>query len=177
MMVGVIAAVILIMAVLAFTAMSAPASMALAIRAGLGILLVAQAVGGWMLQHGIGPSDAGMTQGLTTFGAAGVMKVPHAVAIHAIQVLPALAWLLSFAAVPEPRRLGLIWVAVLGYAALVVVSLVQTATGVAPLDLSAATAVLSLLGVALLGAALAAALLALRNPDPMWSLARGGRRR
>ena len=164
MMVGVIAAVILIMAVLAFTAMSAPPSMALAIRAGLGILLVAQAVGGWMLQHGIGPSDAGMTEGLTTFGAAGVMKVPHAVAIHAIQVLPALAWLLSFAALPEPRRLGLVRVAVLGYAALVVVSLLQTAIGVAPFDLGVAATVLYLLGVALLGRTLVVALLALRNP-------------
>jgi hypothetical protein len=63
----------------------------------------------------------GVTTGLTTFGAAGVMKAPHAVAIHAIQVLPALAWLLSFAALPEPRRLGLVRVAVLGYAVVVVV--------------------------------------------------------
>jgi hypothetical protein len=173
MVVGVIAVVILVMTVLAFTVLSAPPSMALAIRAGLGILLVAQAVGGWMLQHGIGPSDAGMTDGLTTFGAAGVMKVPHAVAIHAIQVLPALAWLLSFAALPEPRRLGLVRVAVLGYAALVAVSLLQTATGTAPLDLSMVTAVLSLLGVGLLGSALAGALLALRTPTPTWPLERG----
>ena len=42
--------------VLAFTAIQAPAPMALAIRAGLGILLVAQGVGGWMIQHGVGPA-------------------------------------------------------------------------------------------------------------------------
>ena len=82
--------VIVALTVLAFSAMQAPPSMALAIRAGLGILLVAQGVGGWMIQHGTGLADEGVTQGLTTFGVAGVMKVPHAVAMHAIQVLPAL---------------------------------------------------------------------------------------
>lgn len=155
---------ILVLTVLAFTAMSAPPSMALAIRAGLLILLVAQGVGGWMIQHGVGPASEGATTGLTTFGPAGVMKVPHAVAIHGIQVLPALAWLLSFAALPERRRVGLVGTAVVGYAALVVVSVLQTATGVAPLDVGVIAAVLYLLGVALLGMALVTAVLALRGP-------------
>jgi hypothetical protein len=165
--VGITALVIVVITVLAFTAMRAAPSMALAIRAGLLILLVAQVVGGWMIQHGIGPANEGATEGLTTFGAAGVMKVPHAVAIHAIQVLPALAWLLSFAALPERRRLGLVRVAVLGYAALVVVSLLQTAGGVAPFDVGVVAAVLYVVAVALLGSALVAALLALRRaPAP-----------
>jgi hypothetical protein len=164
--VAVAATVILVITVLAFTAMRASPSMALAIRAGLLILLAAQVVGGWMIQHGLGLAEEGATDGLTTFGAAGVMKVPHAVAIHGIQVLPALAWLLSFAAMPEQRRVGLVRVAVLGYVALVVVSVLQTATGVAPFDVGVAAAVLYLLGVALLGLALVAALLALRRPAP-----------
>jgi hypothetical protein len=158
------ATVILVITVLAFTSMRASPSMALAIRAGLLILLVAQAVGGWMIQHGVGPASDGVTEGLTTFGAAGVMKVPHAVAIHAIQVLPALAWLLSFAALPEQRRVGLLRVAVLGYVALVVVSVLQTASGVAPFDVGVVAAVLYLLGVALLGMTLVSAVLALRGP-------------
>jgi hypothetical protein len=164
--VAVAATVILVITVLAFTAMRASPSMALAIRAGLLILLAAQVVGGWMIQHGLGLAEEGATDGLTTFGAAGVMKVPHAVAIHGIQVLPALAWLLSFAAMPEQRRVGLVRVAVLGYVALVVVSVLQTATGVAPFDVGVVAAVLYLLGVALLGLALVAALLALRRPAP-----------
>jgi hypothetical protein len=164
--VAVAATVILVMTVLAFTAMRASPSMALAIRAGLLILLAAQVVGGWMIQHGLGLAEEGATDGLTTFGAAGVMKVPHAVTIHGIQVLPALAWLLSFAAMPEQRRVGLVRVAVLGYVALVVVSVLQTATGVAPFDVGVVAAVLYLLGVALLGLALVAALLALRRPAP-----------
>jgi hypothetical protein len=157
---------IVVLTVLGFTAMGATPSMTLAIRAGLLILLVAQGVGGWMIQHGVGPASDGATTGLTTFGAAGVMKVPHAVAIHAIQVLPALAWLLSFTTLPERRRLSLMVTATLGYVALVVVSLVQTATGMAPLDVGVVTAVLYLLGVGLLGVAFVVALLALRKPLP-----------
>jgi hypothetical protein len=164
--VAVAATVILIVAVLSFRGMRSSPSMALAIRAGLLILLVAQVVGGWMIQHGLGLAEQGATDGLTTFGAAGVMKVPHAVAIHGIQVLPALAWLLSFAALPEPRRLGLVRVAVVGYVALVVVSILQTAGGVAPFDVGVVAAVLYLLGVALLGIALVTAVLALRRPAP-----------
>jgi hypothetical protein len=153
--------VIVVLTVLAFRAMQATPSMTLAIRAGLLILLVAQGVGGWMIQHGVGPASDGATTGLTTFGPAGVMKVPHAVAIHAIQVLPALAWLLSFTTLPERRRVNLMGIATLGYVALVVVSLVQTATGLAPLDVGALAAVLCLLGVAFV-----AALLALRDTSP-----------
>jgi hypothetical protein len=162
--VAVTVTVILVVTVLAFTVMRAPPSMALAIRAGLLTLLVAQGVGGWMIQHGVGPASDGATTGLTTFGPAGVMKVPHAVAMHAIQVLPVLAWLLSFAALPERRRLALVQTATLGYVALVAVSLLQTAAGLAPSDVGAAAAVLYLLGVVLLGVAFLAALLALRNP-------------
>jgi hypothetical protein len=151
---------------LLFLIMGASPSMALAIRAGLLILLVAQVVGGWMIQHGLGPAEEGVTDGLTTFGAAGVMKVPHAMAIHAIQVLPALAWLLSFAALPEPRRLGLVRIAVVGYAALVAVSVLQTVTGAAPFDVGVVAVLLYLLGVGLLAIALIAALFALRHPAP-----------
>jgi hypothetical protein len=107
-----------------------------------------------------------VTDGLTTVGAAGVMKLPHAVAIHGIQVLPALAWLLSFAALSEQRRLGLVRLATGGYLALVVVSVLQAAGGVAPFDVGVVAAVLYLLGVVLLGVAFVAALLALRHPTP-----------
>jgi hypothetical protein len=164
--VAVTATVILVMTVLAFTRMRAAPSMALAIRAGLLILLVAQGVGGWMIQHGIGLAEEGLTDGLTTFGAAGVMKVPHAVGIHGVQVLPAFAWLLSFTALAERQRLLLVRTATAGYAALVVVSVLQTASGVAPFDLGVAAAILYLAAVVLLGAALVAALAALRRGAP-----------
>ena len=155
--------VIVAVTVLAFIRMQAAPSMAVAIRAGLVILLVAQGVGGWMIGHGVGPASDGVTQGLTTVAPTGVMKVPHAVAMHAIQVLPALAWLASFADLAERRRLWLVWTAAAGYGALVAVAVAQTAAGRAPFDLGAAVATLSLMGVALLGAAYTAALLALRR--------------
>jgi hypothetical protein len=164
--IAVTATVILVMTVLAFTRMRAAPSMALAIRAGLLILLVAQGVGGWMIQHGIGLVEEGVTDGLTTFGAAGVMKVPHAVGIHGIQVLPAFAWLLSFTALAERQRLLLVRTATAGYTALVAVSVLQTAAGVAPFDLGVVAALLYLVAVALLGSALVAALAALRRGAP-----------
>jgi hypothetical protein len=46
--------VVVAVAVLAFTNMAASPSMALAVRAGLLVLLVAQGVGGWMIGHGVG---------------------------------------------------------------------------------------------------------------------------
>jgi hypothetical protein len=114
-----------------------------------------------MIGHGQALASQGVTTGLTTFGAAGVMKVPHAVAIHGIQVLPALAWLLSFTTLPERRRLALVRVATLGYVALVAVTLLQTAAGRAPFEVGAAAGLLYLLGVGLLAAAFVAALRAL----------------
>jgi len=48
-----------------------------------------------------------------------------------------------------------------------VVSVVQTAAGIAPLDVGVIAALLYLLGVGLLGVAFLAALLALRNPTPV----------
>jgi hypothetical protein len=156
--------VIVAVTVLAFTRLQAPPSMAVAIRAGLVILLIAQGVGGWMIGHGVGPASDGVTQGLTTVAPAGVMKVPHAVAMHAIQVLPVLAWLLGFADLRERRRAGLMWAATAGYGALVAVSVAQTAAGQAPFDLGPAAVALTLAGAALLAAAYTAALLALRHP-------------
>jgi hypothetical protein len=158
--------VIVAVTVLSFWRLRAAPSMVVAVRAGLLVLVVAQGVGGWMIGHGVGPAGDGVTQGLTTFGAAGVMKILHAVAMHAIQVLPALAWLLSFAALPERQRLALVWAATTGYGALVAVSLGQTAAGLAPFDVGVAAVVLALLGILLLGTAFTAALLALRQPTP-----------
>jgi hypothetical protein len=59
--------VIVALTVLSFMCLEAAPSMALAARAGLLILLVAQGVGGWMIGHGVGPASDGVTQGLTTF--------------------------------------------------------------------------------------------------------------
>jgi hypothetical protein len=60
--------------------------------------------------------------------------------------------------------MGLVGTAALGYVALVMVSVLQTAAGLTPLDVGAVAALLYLLGVGMLGVAFLAAILALRNP-------------
>lgn len=77
---------------------------------------------------------ASLEKRLSTFGLAGAMKVPHAVAMHAIQVRAALTWLLGVAVMGKRRRLGLVLAATVGHVA-PAVSLLQTAAGLAPLDL------------------------------------------
>lgn len=62
--------------------------------------------------------------------------------------------------------MGLVGTAALGYVALVMVSVLQTAAGLTPLDVGAVAALLYLLGVGMLGVAFLAAILALRNPTP-----------
>lgn len=100
--------------------------MALAIRVGLVLLLIGQALGGAIIGNGIGNGigiDRPPTEvDLAVFGAAGAMKIPHEAALHAIQALPLLAWLLSFTAMAETRRTRVVAVGALGYSALVAAS-------------------------------------------------------
>src|SRR5262249_57681102 len=76
--------VIVVLTVLVFTRLAAPPSMAVAIRGGLVILLVAQGVGGWVIGHGGGPASPGGAPGVTPLAPPGGMKVPHAVGMHAL---------------------------------------------------------------------------------------------
>ena len=64
------------------------------------------------------------------------MKMPHALTLHAIQVLPVLSFLLLFTNWSESRRLTAVIVAAAGYAGLVVVSAFQTFSGLALFDMS-----------------------------------------
>ena len=89
-----------------------------------------------------------------------VLKVPHAVTLHAVQVLPALAILLLVARSNERRRLRIVALGAVGYAVLIASTLVQTYDGRGPLDLSPLTSTLALLGIATLAIA---GLLALRG--------------
>ena len=96
---------------------------------------------------------------------AGQMKVPHAVALHAIQALPALAWLLSFTPLAERVRLDLVVLATAGYTGLLLVNVAQTFRGLAPLTLDITALVTLLLSLTLL---LGAAALTLINLRPRW---------
>ncbi|TCO35223.1 hypothetical protein EV652_101102 [Kribbella steppae] len=139
MLVMLLAVLTVYVTVRSFFRMDAPPSLALAIRLGLLLMLVSQAVGAQMI-----------AEGGNTFGAAGALKVPHAVTLHAVQVLPALAILLLVARSTERRRVKIVALGAVGYAVLIASTLVQTYDGRGPLDLSPLTSVLALVGIAIL---------------------------
>ena len=75
-------------------------------RTGLVVLLVAFATGAVMVARGR-PRVAQRAAQLA-YDTAGSLKPLHAVAMHAVLVLPALAWLLGHTPWAEARRLGLV---------------------------------------------------------------------
>ncbi len=148
-LVALIALITVFVTIRSFFSMDAPASLAWAIRTGLVLMLTSQAVGVQMI-----------VQGGNTFGAAGAVKIPHAVTLHAVQVLPALALVLLLSSYSEVRRLRIVGLGALGYTGLVASTMVQTFSGRGPLDLSLVASALAVLGLGLLGAS---ALVALRG--------------
>lgn len=123
------------------------ADMLLAARAGMAFLVVSCLLGIWVGMHG----ETRLEQGLdpTRLGAAGVPKFPHGIVIHAVQWLPALAWLARWAGITEPVRWRLVAMASVGSTLLLVYALAQTALGRARFDVVPATA--AVLVVALAG--------------------------
>ncbi len=145
-------------AVLAYRRFDGTPSMRLAVRVGLAILVVSQAFGGALVANaqriGLPPTATD----LSIIGAAGQLKVPHAVSLHALQVLPLLAALLTRTRWPEPYRVRIVAAAAAGYAGLVAVSAVQAFAGLAPSQLTPLSGALLLTSVAVLAAAGVAAL-------------------
>ncbi|KAA2259588.1 hypothetical protein F0L68_21725 [Solihabitans fulvus] len=121
---------VLIAVVLALTVVaqrpnpSVSPSMRLALRFGFLALLAALAVGAVMIAKGEILANSGQLE--LAFATGGSYKPAHAAPMHAILVLPALAWLLSFTDWPEARRLLVVRVAVGCY--LVVAAAVMLAT-------------------------------------------------
>lgn len=163
--IAVVAVLVVAVTVLAFRHLDTSPAMALAIRVGLVLLLIGQALGGAIIGNGIGIDRPPTEVDLAVFGAAGAMKIPHAAALHAIQALPLLAWLLSFTAMAETRRTRVVAVGALGYSALVAASGVQTFSGLAPLDLSVAGGLLGLVGLIVVAAAFGVVLTSLWAPE------------
>ncbi|HEY4665957.1 MAG TPA: hypothetical protein VIH26_01515 [Anaerolineales bacterium] len=130
--------------------LSGPASLRLAIRSGLLLLLAGQAFGFAIIENGnskvfdpqTGEYLPEAVEQAATFGDAGSMKVPHALSVHAIQILPALAGLLSLSTWSERRRWWTVLAAAVAYAGLVAVSASQTFRGLALFDLAPPAAVL-----------------------------------
>ncbi len=147
LLVAVVVLLTVVVAIWSWLRLDAQPSLALAIRLGLLLMLVSNAVGVQMIAGGG-----------NTFGPAGALKVPHAVNLHAVQVLPALAIVLLAGRATDVQRLRVVEVAAAGYVLLVGSTLVQTYAGRAPLDLGPAAVVLAGAGLVLLAASAVAAL-------------------
>ncbi|GEC09317.1 hypothetical protein SSP24_69720 [Streptomyces spinoverrucosus] len=96
---------------------SGPVGMALAVRSGFAILLVALVSGAAMIARGVVLVRTG--DQAAAYHSTAPLKPLHGVSLHAVLVLPALAWLLSRAPWSEPDRRRIVAAAVGCYAAAV----------------------------------------------------------
>lgn len=123
--------VIVALTIAAFRANPAvPASMRLAIRIGLGALVAAQITGGLMIARGMGLVFAGHPQ--AAYATAGALKPTHAVTMPGIQLLPVMAWLLSFTDWSEERRTNAVLAIAAGYLLLAGAIVVSNVLGLSP---------------------------------------------
>jgi hypothetical protein len=105
-------------------------SMRLAVRSGFAALVLALASGAAMIARGVTTVRSGDQQ--AAYHVVAALKPAHFVTMHAILVLPLLAWLLTFTALPEPRRVRAVALASAAYwtvaAAVIAISAVRFAT-------------------------------------------------
>lgn len=131
--------------------------MRLAVRAGFASLLVALALGVYMLVRGVVISR-GDPSGAGAFAFSAGIKPGHAATMHGVLVLPALAWLLGWTGRPERFRLAVVRLAAAGYGLVAGVVLVEVLVGVDPLAAtSIAGTLLACLGAVALVAAVGTA--------------------
>ncbi len=143
------------------------ADVLLAARAGLVFLAVSCGLGIWASVHGDIRSAAGLPP--ETFGAAGVTKFPHGMAIHAIQWLPLLAWAARRARLDENRRWRLVAASTVGTGLVLGYALVQTLSGRGRFDAQPGMTAVLVLGVACLAlpvVVVAAAMIKARRRSP-----------
>ncbi|MFG1962741.1 hypothetical protein [Nonomuraea sp. NPDC049028] len=88
-------------------------SMRLAVQAGFGTFLTAMAFGGIMIARGVFEALTGSQQ--LAYTVAGSLKPAHAILMHGVLLLPALAWLLSRTHPSEQTRLRVVRLAIWTY--------------------------------------------------------------
>jgi hypothetical protein len=126
-------------------------AMRLALRFGFATLLVALAVGAAMIATGSvaarGPNPS------VAYETAGFLKPAHAVTMHAILVIPALAWLLTFTRWGENQQTNIVRLGIVGYTTLAVVIIAESVTHTSPLAAPPLAMAVSGLGLAVLAVA------------------------
>ncbi len=157
MLIVVVVADIVIITLWSLKSLDAAASFALAIKAGLVLMVVGQGLGGLLIREGTRQEELGPVTSPVVFGQDGILNLSHAAALHALQLLPLLAWLLSFSERSESERTKIVGIAACGYAGLVLLRALQALGGRAPFDLSGVGAVALLASAtAILGASVVA---------------------
>ncbi|GGV15203.1 hypothetical protein GCM10010260_62880 [Streptomyces filipinensis] len=115
---GVLVALLTVFAVASFRRRPAgPAGMPLAVRSGFVLLLVALASGAAMIARGVVLTRTGHQE--AAYHSTAPLKPLHGVSLHAVLVLPALAWLLSRSPRSERTRRRIVATAAGCYAAAV----------------------------------------------------------
>jgi hypothetical protein len=166
--VAILGLAIVVIAVHAFRSFDADPSLVIGVRVGMLVLIASQILGGAIIANGEIIDKSPQETDLAIFGAAGVMKLPHAVTMHAIQVLPVLALLLAATALTSVKKRRIMWIASAGYVGLILAVLLQTFEGRAPTDLTLLAMGVVLASVLLTGTAifgLTSGLFGLKPPD------------
>ena len=117
-----------------FHFIEAEPSMKLAIRAGMGFLLVSCGLGFFILFYGEYLASRGESP--TKFGAAGVMKFPHGITIHAVQYLPLMVGAMHWLNIRQTHQTRAVKYATASLAMFLLFSLWQTFNGLARFDIS-----------------------------------------
>jgi hypothetical protein len=134
--------VILTLTIAAFRAdTKIPMSLRIAVRVGFVTLSASLIVGALMIAKGMRLVLAG--EAARAYATGGSLKPTHAIAMHAVLVLPALAWLLSFADWTEERRVRVVSLGSAGYLAIGLVVSLQNLAGLSPWDGTLATLLLA----------------------------------
>ena len=140
-----------------------PPSTAWAVRLGMIFLLLGQVLGGMIIANQL--SSDGPLARASIVGAAGELKVPHAIALHGLQVLAVLALILERIAISAGAALAAVASCAVGYALVLAAATLQTYSGLGPLALSPLALLASLVGAALVAGPYLRGLFALRRPS------------
>ena len=120
-------------------------AMRLALRFGFVTLVVALGVGFAMIN--VGSAAARGPDPTLAYTTAGFLKPAHAVTMHAILVIPGLAWLVSFTRWSDGKQLRVVQLGAFGYLLLSAVILVESFTRVSPFDAPAPATAIALIGL------------------------------